>query len=78
MIQFFLLAWTLLLMACPVYGEQRSLKILHLTFHEGCAKEFDAVAKIFGHDVATWWIPGLAAPKGSGIYIKTRFSSSMP
>ena len=60
MIRFFLLLSTLLLMVCPASAEHNALKILHLTFHQGCAKEFEAVANIFGHDVTTWWIPGLA------------------
>jgi hypothetical protein len=42
------------------FSEQRTLKILHLTFHRGCAIEIDAAAKVFGHEVTTWFIPELA------------------
>src|SRR6185437_1116376 len=66
MIQFFVFLWALLLTACPAYAEQKALKILHLTFHKGCAKEVEAVAQIFGHEVTTWWIPDLTAGSFDG------------
>lgn len=40
-------------------AEQKPLQILHLTFHSGCAKEVEAVARIFGHEVTTWKIQDL-------------------
>ncbi|MDE3046510.1 MAG: hypothetical protein KGJ02_07690 [Verrucomicrobiota bacterium] len=42
-----------------IQAEQKPLKILHLTFHQGCVKEIAAIGKIFGHEVTTWWIPSL-------------------
>ncbi len=38
---------------------ERSLKVLHLTFHRGCAREFAGIAKALGLDLVTWYIPSL-------------------
>lgn len=35
------------------------LKVLHLTFHKGCQKEVEALAKEFDMDLTTWFIPDL-------------------
>ena len=34
-------------------ADHRSLKILHLTFHDGCRRELDAVARALGADLTT-------------------------
>jgi hypothetical protein len=52
---------------CALCAESRPLKLLHLTFHQGCAKEIEAVAQVLGHEVTTWWIPGLPARFLDGI-----------
>lgn len=39
--------------------EDQSLKILHLTFHLGCKKEFEGIAKTLGYQLDTWHIPEL-------------------
>ena len=36
-----------------------SLKVLHLTFHRGCATEIEAVSKKLSLDLTTWYIPEL-------------------
>jgi hypothetical protein len=58
---------TLFVWPSLVDAEQKPLKILHLTFHKGCVKEIEAVAKILGHELTTWWIPGLPARFLDGI-----------
>jgi hypothetical protein len=37
----------------------QKLKILHLTFHKGCAKELETVCQHFGHNLETWFIQDL-------------------
>lgn len=50
------------------------VKVLHLTFHRGCAKEFEAVAKALSLDVTTWYIHDLppkffdGQTQGSALY----------
>lgn len=39
----------------------KPFKILHLTFHKGCAKEIEAVTKALGVEVTTWLISDLPA-----------------
>jgi hypothetical protein len=49
-------------------------KILHLTFHKGCANEFEGIAKHFGLDLTTWviqnfppkWFDGIS--QGNALY----------
>ena len=56
---------------CPL---SKTTKILHLTFHKGCAKEIESVAKELSLDLTTWFIHDLAPyefdgmTKGSAIY----------
>ena len=40
-------------------SEAPPLKVLHLTFHRGCAREFTGIAKALGLDLVTWYIPNL-------------------
>jgi hypothetical protein len=47
--------------------EDKPLNILHLTFHKGCANEFNDVAKVFGYNVETWWIPELLPYSFDGV-----------
>lgn len=35
------------------------IKVLHLSFHKGCIREFDSVAKHLSLDVDSWYIPDL-------------------
>ncbi len=50
------------------------MKILHLTFHKGCQKEFESVAKEFGFQLDTWYIQSLptysfdGTNAGNGLY----------
>lgn len=50
------------------------LKVLHLSFHSGCIKEFSSVAKHLGLDLTTWHIPALdpyffdGYAKGNALY----------
>lgn len=41
------------------YMLHRPLKMLHLTFHQGCSNEIAAMAECLGIDVTTWFIPSL-------------------
>ena len=41
--------------------ESNSLRVLHLTFHKGCKKELEGVAKELSIDLTTWFIPDLPA-----------------
>lgn len=43
----------------PISSHAKNLKLLHLTFHKGCAKEIDAIGAVLGHQVDTWFIQGL-------------------
>lgn len=50
----------LLLVACNLASaQQKPLHVLHLTFHQGCAREIEAVAEVLGFKVETWFIPAL-------------------
>ncbi len=49
----------LLLFFLPLRGEERPYRILHLTFHQGCAKEFADVTDSLGLSTETWLIPSL-------------------
>ena len=49
------------------FAQPRPLHFLHLTFHKGCAREIETVAKLFAHEVTTWWIPGLEPGAFDGI-----------
>lgn len=53
----------LLLFLLPLCAEEQPYRILHLTFHQGCAKELADVAHSLGLSIETWWIPSL--PPGS-------------
>jgi len=50
------------------------IKVLHLTFHKGCQKEIEGVAKELSLDLETWFIPDLplqffdGASKGNCLY----------
>jgi hypothetical protein len=35
------------------------LKVLHLTFHKGCAQQVQAIAQNLSLDLTTWYIPDL-------------------
>lgn len=50
---FFTCFWILL------EGSEPSLRILHLTFHKGCAREIEDVAASLSLEVETWFIPDL-------------------
>ena len=56
------------------HDKNKQLKILHLTFHRGCEKEINAVAKELSIHVDTWFIPDLAplsfdgTTKGNALY----------
>jgi len=39
-------------------AEQKNPKILHLSFHKGCVKDFEEVAVELGLDVTSWYILG--------------------
>ena len=52
------LVWILWLV--PVKTEAAALKILHLTFHKGCAKEIEGIAQELNVELKTWFIPALA------------------
>lgn len=63
--------------ACPLHnpdGTLRKLKVLHLTFHKGCVKEFEGVASDLSLDLETWFIPDLppkffdGATSGNALY----------
>lgn len=43
----------------PLFLFAESSTLLHLTFHRGCAKEFEAVGRSLGIEVVTWFIPDL-------------------
>jgi hypothetical protein len=49
---------------------ERSLKVLHITFHKGCQKDFEDIATILKLDLTTIFIKDLAPyefdPKGAG------------
>lgn len=44
---------------CLIEAALPAKKILHLTFHKGCKKEIESVAKALNCEVETWFIPGL-------------------
>lgn len=56
---FLLLFITTLSAKEALLSDATPLKILHLTFHRGCDKEFKRVAKYFGLDLTTWYLPDL-------------------
>lgn len=47
----------LILFNTPLFAEGE--KVLHLTFHQGCKKEFEGVAQTLGLNLETWFIPDL-------------------
>lgn len=52
----------ILLHFSPIHAEEHPkypLKVLHLTFHRGCQKEVEALAKEFGLELSTWFIQDL-------------------
>lgn len=60
----------------PVYANNgtKKLRILHLTFHQGCKKEIDSIAKALDYELTTWFIPDLppyffdGTTKGNALY----------
>lgn len=52
-----------LVMPTLSWANETRAKVLHLTFHRGCASEFAAVAHELAFDLETWFIPDL--PPGS-------------
>jgi hypothetical protein len=58
---FFYCLCLILLLTEPLYSleNQQKPKVLHLTFHRGCEKEFSAVAQELSLDLETWFIPDL-------------------
>lgn len=53
----FLLLIFLFLIHLPL--SSNSLKLLHLTFHRGCATDIEAVSEKLSLDLTTWYIPDL-------------------
>lgn len=45
----------------------KRLKVLHLSFHRGCIREFDAVAEYLSLDVESWFIPDLPGQFFDGV-----------
>lgn len=48
-----------ILLFCPVSLLCNSLKLLHLTFHRGCANDIEFISKKLSLDLTTWYIPDL-------------------
>ena len=49
-----------LLLLCAMFSlNARPLKVLHMTFHEGCKKDFEEVAQELGIEVTTWFVQQL-------------------
>ncbi len=42
-----------------IFASQKPIRMLHLTFHQGCAREIEEVAKVLGFTVETWFIQNL-------------------
>ncbi|MBP9841080.1 MAG: hypothetical protein KBC64_01490 [Simkaniaceae bacterium] len=58
----------LLLVICNfAIAQQEPFRVLHLTFHKGCAQEIQEVAQVLGFEVETWFIPDLPALFFDGI-----------
>ena len=54
------MAFLLLFLTCAtLLCEDKSLKLLHLTFHKGCVREVEGVAKALGLELTTWYIHDL-------------------
>ncbi len=47
----------MILFNAPIFAKGE--KILHLTFHQGCKKEFESVSQKLGLELETWFIPDL-------------------
>jgi len=43
-------------MYAEILKKDRALKVLHLSFHMGCVKDFEVVGKELGLDVTSWYI----------------------
>jgi hypothetical protein len=50
----------ILLFSLPQFLESK-IKVLHLTFHEGCKNDFEDVAKELNLDVTSWFVQALPA-----------------
>lgn len=46
----------LFLLLAPLVVQSQNTKVLHLTLHRGCAKEFEGIAKALSLDLTTWFI----------------------
>lgn len=68
----------LMVMISSLYGDDSDsntrLKVLHITFHKGCAKEFSSLAEHFSFDLDTWFVPDMpplfldGITRGNAIY----------
>lgn len=52
-------SYALMLVCLISTASAEPLKVLHLTFHKGCAREIDALAKKYDLEVTTWFVPDL-------------------
>ncbi len=72
----FLTITTLTTLFCPIRAEQRPLKVLHISFHLGCTKDFEEVAHELNLDLTSWYVLSADLPRehfdgktlGNGVY----------
>lgn len=47
------------LVACSLHAIDKQIKVLHITFHEGCKKDFEDVAQALNLDLTSWFVQSL-------------------
>lgn len=68
------LLYSFLIISLSFCKEPLKLNVLHISFHKGCIKEIEAVAKELSFNITSWFIPDLPAfyldgkSKGSSLY----------